>query len=354
MSDLNESEKEFKRILLVLHGSIGDVARALPLANLIRRSYPRAKVTWSIEPLARPVVENHPAVDEVMVFERQHWWRAVLPFLLKIHACKFDLVLDLQRHLKSGLISWWSRAPVRVGFHRLDSKEGNWLFNNRHLAPMGDQLPKLSHYLKFAEFLGIPDSPIEWNLSITPQEAENLDLRLRTVENPFAVFFVGASWESKRWFPYQSAVSVQEIHRRYGLSVVLLGGREDVPFALEMESHGLGPVVNWVGRCSLRESMGILARAKVAVGVDTGLMHLSEAVGTPVVSLWGATNPVRTGPFLYGDLIIRGKSDCSPCYLRKCPIGRVCMQSINVEEVVAKVGEALALGDRRNQAGGID
>ncbi len=344
MSKVNETKVDGKRILLVLHGSIGDVARALPLANLLRRGFPDAKITWSIEPLALPLVENHPAVDEVLVFDREHWWKSLVPFLSKVRAGAYDVVLDLQRHLKSGLISWLSGAPFRLGFHRFDSKEWNWIFNNRHLSPMGDQLPKLSHYLKFAEFLDIPHAPIEWKLQNTPLEEEGLSKRLLSVGDPFAVFYVGASWESKRWFPYQTALSAREVRSRYGLDIVLLGGREAVPFAQEMESHGMVPFTNWVGKSSLRESMGILARAKVAVGVDTGLMHLSEAVGTPVVSLWGATNPVRTGPHSFANLIIRGKSDCSPCYLRKCPIGRVCMQSIEIEDVIAKVGEALSQG----------
>ncbi len=352
MSKVNESKVGGKRILLVLHGSIGDVARALPLANLLRRGYPEAKITWSVEPLALPLVEHHPAVDDVLVFDRERWWGSLAPFLGKIRSGAFDLVLDLQRHLKSGLISWWSGAPFRLGFHRLDSKEWNWIFNNRHLPPVGDQLPKLSHYLKFAEFLGIPDAPIEWNLQNTPQEEEGLSKRLQSVGDPFAVFYVGASRESKRWFPYQTALSAREVRSRYGLDIVLLGGGGDVPFAREMESHGLVPFTNWVGKSSLRESMGILARAKVAVGVDTGLMHLSEAVGTPVVSLWGATDPVRAGPHAYGNLIIKGKSDCSPCYLRKCPIGRVCMQSIEIEDVITKVGEALAQGGYLHGAGG--
>jgi len=349
MSKVNETRVMGKRILLVLHGSIGDVVRALPLANLLRCAYPGAKITWSIEPLALPLVENHPAVDEVLVFDRRRWWKTWFPFLGKVRSGAFDLVLDLQRHLKSGLISWWSGAPFRLGFHRLDSKEGNWIFNNRHIPPVGDESSKLSHYLKFAEFLGIPQSPVEWKLRTTPQEEENLAKRLESVGDRFAVFYIGASWESKRWFPYQTALSAREVHRRYGLGIVLLGGGEDVLFAQELESYGMGHFMNWVGKSSLRESMGILSRASVAVGADTGLMHLSEAVGTPVVSLWGATNPVRTGPHGYTNLIIRGKSECSPCYLRKCPIGRVCMQSIEIENVVTKVGEALAQGGKSDR-----
>jgi len=335
-----------KKILIVLHGSIGDVARALPLANLLRRAYPEAKITWSIEPPALPLVDNHPAVDEVLVFNRNVWWKALVPFLGQVRSGAFDLVLDLQRHLKSGLISWWSGAPTRLGFHRFDSKEGNWIFNNQHIGAVGDGLSKLSHYLKFAEFLGIPPDPIEWKIQCTPREEENVVKSLEAVENRFAVFFVGARWESKRWFPYQAALSASEVHKRYGLDIVLLGGGEDVTLAREVESYKMVPLTNCVGMRSLRESVAILARASVAVGPDTGLMHLCAAVGTPVVSLWGATNPVRTGPFGFENLILLGKADCSPCYLRKCSIGRICMQSIEIDDIVSKVGEALALGSK--------
>ncbi len=339
-----------KKILIVLHGSIGDVTRALPLANVLRFAYPNARITWSIEPAALPVLENHPAIDEIIVFNRKLWWKSLVPFLRQIRGGDFDLVLDLQRLLKSGIVSWWSGAPYRLGFHRLDSKEGNWLFNNHHIPPMGDGFLKLSHYLKFADFIGIHQAPVEWKLQCTPLEEENVTKRLQAIDGRFAVFFVGSRWESKRWFPYQTALSALEVHRRYGLAIILLGGSDDVPFAREVESYEIVRLVNWVGKTSLRESIGILSRASVAIGPDTGLMHLCDAVGTPVVSLWGATNPVRTGPYNYENLIVRGKADCSPCYLRRCPIGRLCMQSIGIEEVLGKVGEALDQSGKTNAA----
>ncbi len=331
-----------KKILIVLHGSIGDVARALPLANIFRSAYPEARITWSVEPPAFPLLENHPAIDEVLLFDRKHWWKSLFPFLRQIRSGNFDLVLDLQRHLKSGLISRWSGASYRLGFHRLDSKEGNWIFNNHHIPQMGDGLLKLSHYLKFAEYMGLHPSPVEWNLQCTPSEEENVTKLLQAVGDHFAVFFVGARWESKRWFPYQTALSASEINRRYGLPIVLLGGSEDVPFGQEVEGYHMVPITNWVGKSSLREAVEILSRASVAIGPDTGLMHLCDAVDTPVVSLWGATSPARTGPYKFENLAIRGKAECSPCYLKQCPIGRICMQSIEVDEVVAKVGAALA------------
>jgi lipopolysaccharide heptosyltransferase II len=341
---------EPNKILIILHGSIGDVVRAFPLVNLLRRRYPRALLAWSVEPLSFPLVETHPAVDQVILFDRRHWLKNLGGFLVMIRSGHFDLILDLQRHLKSGFISWWSGAPYRLGFHRVDTKEFNWIFNNRHIPAVGDGISKLSHYLKFAEFLGIDPNPVQWGFRLTSAESGNVGQMVAGFKGDFAVFFVGSSWESKRWFPKQAAESAAEIRRRFGLETVLLGSADDRGFACEMESLGLSPLKNLVGQTSLREAAGILARARVSIGPDTGLMHLSAAVGTPVVSLWGATNPLRTGPHGYQSLIIQGRAICSPCYRKHCSIGRICMQSIGMEQVAEMVGKALS--QSRNGRGG--
>ena len=339
-----ELPAEFKNILILLHGSIGDVTRALPLATLFRQRFSQAFLVWAVEPPSLPLVEHYSGLDEVIVFDRSRWWATFAPFLREVRVRRFDLVLDLQRHLKSGFISRWSGAPYRLGFHRSDSKEFNWLFNNHFITPVGDQVPKIEHYMKFAEHFGIPRQPIRWQLELTPQDTLSVRQYLREIEGDFAVLFVGARWESKLWFADQIAACATEIQRRYHLGVVFLGSRADEALAREAAGLVIGGVHNWVGRTSLREAVGIIARGQVCVGPDTGLMHLAAAVGTPVVSLWGATNPVRTGPYGYGDLVIRGEADCSPCYRARCPIGRLCMRSIDAEGVLTTVDKALSRG----------
>jgi len=334
---------EPKKILVVLLGSIGDVTRALPLANLIHRGFPEATLAWAVEPSALPLVERHPAVDEVILFDRQRWWNQLRPFLRTIRTGRFDLVLDLQRHLKSGIISRWSGAPRRLGFHRLDCKEFNWVFNNHHVPAVGNSISKFNHYLKFAEYLGLVPEPVEWRLSLTKDEQVCVDRHLECVRGGFATLFVGSRWESKGWFATQISSCANLIQERYGLSVVLLGSEPDATLAREVEvSCGPG-ITNLVGRTSLKEAVGNVARAKVAVGPDTGLMHIAAAVGTPVVSLWGATSSSRTGPYGFEELVIQGKADCSPCYRKRCPIGRICMQSIDVEAIMTKIEIGLSL-----------
>jgi heptosyltransferase I len=330
-----------KKILIVLHGSIGDVTRALPLANLLRKGFPKAYLAWSVEPTSRPLLEGCPAIDEIILFDRQRPWQAFWPFLAKLRSRKFDLVLDLQRHLKSGVISRSTGAPQRLGFHRSDSKEFNWLFNNLHIGPFGETISKLDHYLKFADYLGIDRSPIGWGFALTAAEKLAVAQHLSPVGSRFAVLFVGTRWESKQWFAAQIAECAELIQTEYQLNVVLLGAKEDQAIAQEATARAHAPLVNLAGCTSLREAIGVIQRANVAIGPDTGLMHIAAAVGTPVVSLWGATDPGRTGPYGFAELIIRGQAPCVPCRRRHCPIGRICMQSITKEQIAAKVGLAL-------------
>src|SRR3989337_2352749 len=185
------------RILIVLHGSIGDVTRALPLATLVRAGFPQAHLAWAVEPPSLPLVQGYPAVDEIILFDRRLWWVDFWPFLNKIRSKKFGRVIDLQRHLKSGLISRWSGAPHRLGFNRLDCKEFNWLFNNHFIPATGDGISKLDHYLKFAVALGLKPHPIEWKFKLTAHEESAVEKHLEKVSRSYGVLFIGSRWESK-------------------------------------------------------------------------------------------------------------------------------------------------------------
>jgi lipopolysaccharide heptosyltransferase II len=333
---------EPEKILIVLHGSIGDVVRALPLAKLVKLRFPRAFLAWSVEPAARPLLLGNPSIDEVIVFQRERWWKSFMPFIAALRARGFDLVLDLQRHLKSGVVSRLSGAPHRLGFHPADAKEGNGFFNNRHIERYGETIAKLDHYLKFADYLGAARAPLEWNFALTAAESAAVQDHLAEVSNPYAVLFAGTRWPSKQWFPRQMADCAHMLRSKYALDAILLGSKDDRELARRATELGAGRIVDLVGKTTLREAVGIIQRASLAVGPDTGLMHIAAAVGTPVISLWGATDPARTGPVGFAELAIRGQAPCAPCKRRQCPIGRVCMQSITTPAIAAKA--ALVFG----------
>jgi lipopolysaccharide heptosyltransferase II len=329
------------RLLIVLHGAIGDVVCGLPLAQRLRAGWPGTHITWAVEPPAAPLLQSHPAVDEVIVFRRGSGARAFLEFLRAVRANRPDLTLDLQRHLKSGVTSWWSGARRRVGFHWRNSREGNRLFNTESIEPVRELTPKLGQLLRFADHLGVPPAPVSFGLAASDAERARVAPLLAEAGERFAALFVGSTWPSKHWWPRATAELCRTLRAR-GLRAVLVGGRADLPFALEVLAAGAGDVINLAGQTSLREVVAVMERAAIAIGPDTGPMHVAAAVGTPVVALFGATSPDRSGPWGWHHLVARGDVPCAPCYLSRCPIGRLCMERITPAMVLERVDDVLA------------
>ncbi len=331
-----------QRILIVLLGAIGDVSRALPVLGRLRQNYPEAHIAWAVEPVAAPLLAEHPALNEVLVYRRNQGPLAFPPFLWTVRQRHFDLVLDLQRHLKSGLVSFCSRAPVRLGFHRKNTKEGNWLFSTHRIPPVKEFTLKLAQYLKFADALGIAHGEVHFSLRLSAEEEKRVDCLLTSTPPSFAAFFLGSRWESRFWFTDYTAEVARRLVEEFALGVVLLGGQGERKFAEKVTRQAGVPLIDLTGQTGLRELIGIFQRARVAMGPDSGPMHVAAAVGVPVVSLWGATSPARSAPWGAEQLIIVGQAACSPCYVRRCPIGRLCMRRITPEMVLAKISQVMA------------
>ena len=328
------------RILIVLLGAIGDVARALPLLNRLRAGYPAAHIAWAIEPRAAPLLERHPALDARLVFERAGGPAAFWRFLRQMREARYDLALDLQRHAKSGLVSFASGAPVRIGFHRRNAKELNWLWNTHSIDPVEPHGWKLEQYLRFAELLELPQGGPTFGITLGPEEQARVTALLAPLTRPFATLFLGSTWESRLWFP-EGFAAVADGLDALGMDAVLVGGADTTAIATETVALARRPPLDLRGRTTLRETYGLLARARVALGPDSGPMHLAAAAGTPVVSLWGATAPGRSAPFGSADLVLVGRVACAPCYRRECPIGRRCMQAITPARVLAVVARVI-------------
>jgi lipopolysaccharide heptosyltransferase I len=333
------------RVLIILLGAIGDVVRALPLLGRVRRAWPQAHIAWAVEPKSSPIIEGHPWLDELIIYDRRHAPWSFVPFLQSVRRGRFDLVIDLQRHLKSGIIGMVSGAPERIGFAAANTKEFNHRFTTRQIEAQPKLRLKLMQYQAFADALGIPPGPIEFGLSLTQDE----DLRARASvaesRRPMVGVILGSSWPSRIYFPESVAAVIRELAQPAdgspGLFPVLIGGAEDAAIgdAVVRALDGL-EVLNLVGRTRLRDLIGIFSECAVAFGPDCGPMHIAAAVGCPVVSLWGSTAPERSAPWGNAEFVLHGEIPCHPCYLRDCPIGRECMRRIAPEQVVAMVRRA--------------
>ena len=312
----------------------------------IRRAYPDAQIAWAVEPKSEPILRAHPWLDEIIVHDRSRAPWGFIPFLMKVRAGRFDLVLDLQRHLKSGITALASGAPDRIGFASANAKEFNTLFSTRQIAAQPAMRLKLMQYQAFGDALGIAPAPIEFGLKISDSELARAKSLLAEAPAPRLAVVLGSSWPSRIYFPELIAATIRALNVSAdggpALFPVLIGGPEDAQSAAQVVRNLEGkPVLNLAGRSTLRDLIVIFPQCAAALAPDCGPMHIAAAVGCPVVSIWGATAPERSAPWGFADFALRGEIPCHPCYLRECPIGRECMRRIRPEDVAAAVRRAL-------------
>jgi lipopolysaccharide heptosyltransferase II len=334
-------------ILIILMGSLGDVARGLCMVSHIKANLPGGRVTWLVEPKWEDLVRFHSQIDRVIVFKRAWRISAFWNLYKDLNRETFDITLDLQRILKSGFFSMLSGAKRRIGFHRRNAKELNWIFNNEHIEYYDDDLPKILHYLKFTEHLGLSKpNTVEFGLDSLSVN-EKAPRVIAELEQPFVAVVLGASWESKEWFFEGYLQLVEYILSTRKLNVVLVGDHAQQAMAKDLTAKVEKPgIINLVGRTSLMELTAVLKAAAVGVGPDSGPGHLAAAVRTPFVTLFGPTSPKRTAPFSYEHLVVKSEMRCSPCYQKRClDQNNQCMLSIEVEKVAEKITEALAMDD---------
>lgn len=330
-------------VLVVLMGALGDLVRGLSIVRPIKEASPSSTITWLSDSRWAPVVRLHPDIDHVILFNRKVKGWGVRSVVQELRSGDFDLTLDLQRHLKSGLCSWFSGSKRRIGFHKKDSKEGNYLFNNERINEYGERLPKIEHYWKFLEHLGVSalDSPVFGFEEYAPEDLAGD--HLKKLDGDYMGIVLGSSWESKDWLPSGYQRLVKLILENSSDRVALFGDGSMVELGAAITSTASSDrVCNLVGGTSLVELVGLIKGARIVIGPDSGPGHIAGAVGTRYVSLFGPTAPIRVAPYGSEDLVLQSPIGCAPCYQRKCPgLDRLCMRLLTAESVWDRVCYAL-------------
>jgi heptosyltransferase I len=298
------------RICIVMMSAVGDAVHVLPVINAIKRHRPTARITWVLQPGPASLVRGHPAIDDVVIFERTQGWRAFANVRRELQERRFDLLVDLQVYFKAGIVTALSGAPVRLGFDRARARDFNWLFTNRRI-PVNPVQHVQDQYFEFLTELGISPNPIEWALGPWDDEREWQREWVARVGHPYAAIVVGTSKPDKDWIPERWAQVCDLLESKYGLHSVLVGGqsaREKDAAERIVSSTVRKPLVA-LGS-GLRRLVSILDAASVVLAPDTGPLHMSVALDRPVISLIGYSDPRRTGPYRkFQDLVIDAYHD---------------------------------------------
>lgn len=330
-------------VLVVLLGSLGDIARALPLLSILRHERPQARITWAVGERWRDLAAVHPGADRIVEFPARRTPAAVARFIRELRGEQYDIALDLQRILKSGLCALLSRAPRRVGFHPADAKEFNHWCSTEWIPAYPPHVSKLRHYLAFAEHLGLP-VPGTLSFGLDGLAACGAPAGIQASGGAFVAVAVGSSWPSKDWSSAGYRDLTARILGQSACSIVLTGAASHRPESERLHGDARDSrIVNLVGRTTLPELVAILGAACAAVGPDTGAGHLAAAVGTPYVALLGPTRASRVAPYRCEALAVTTPVPCACPGRRTCRqrSGR-CMETITADAVWEKLGPLIA------------
>ena len=344
-------------ILIVKTSAIGDVTHTLPALNALRQRYPEARITWLVEEAAAGLLVGHPALDRLLVSRRQHWakelrrgprraWAAlgeVRRFLGQLRDTRYDLLIDFQGLLKSGVLVGLARAERKVGFGRgMAHAEGSWIFLNERIPAVDMNIHALDRELLLLKAIGVASSKVEFNLPITASHRQKVEGLLAEAgvdrSRPLLAINPQATWPTKLWFPERFAELADRLAAQ-GWAGVFTGSPGDREEIARITGAMHTPAANLAGVTNLLELAALYEKATVVVSTDTGPMHIAAATGTPVVAIFGATAPWRTGPWGEQHRVVRVGMACSPCLKKYCPTNRECMREISVAMVAAAVDE---------------
>ena len=352
MSDPLGDLSRIRRVLLVRPSALGDVARTVPALVTIRNALPEATIDWVVQPAFADVVRHHPAVHEVVPFDRDHlgrMWRSVSAFgagrqwLRALRDRRYDLAIDLQGLLRSGLITRFSGAPRRLGF--ANAREYGWLgCNVRFNVP--ERMHTVDRMLRLLELAGFAPSH-DMTLYVGQADAQWAAEELRSVcvgDEPFVALAPTARWLSKCW-PIERYI---ELARRL-LDTRIAGGHL-VVLAGPGERAQVQPLLDALadtGRVHLPatrvgQMAALLARAGLLVCNDSAALHIAVGLARPIAAVFGPTDPALVGPYRRPDTVIRpDRQQANHNDFRRRPNDQSVIAGVTLEQVWAVVEQQL-------------
>lgn len=333
-----------RRILLIKPSSLGDIVHAMPTLAALRERFPHAAVTWLVKRQWAPLVQGIAGVDRVCVVD--HGLAGWLGRVPELRAAGFDLVVDLQGLFRSGAMARLTGCARRVGF--ANAREGSPLCYTQRVAVPAVPMHAVDRYLLVAEAVGAarPATP-RFAFLDRPEDRQAVETLLLRAgldgASPWVAMNVSARWETKRWPPQHFAEAADRLAERHGVRVVLMGGPAERPESLAVMGRMRTKPVDLTGQTPVGLLPGLLRRAGLLLTNDSGPMHIAAAVDTPVVALFGPTDPVKTGPYGRGHVVLSHAVDCRPCLRRECTraVALECLTGVQPEQVVQAVMQQL-------------
>jgi heptosyltransferase-1 len=344
-----------RTFLIVRLGALGDIVHALPLAAALRAAWPDARIDWLVDVKHRAILDHAGGLTTIVPVDTRRVGgdTGVVPVVRRLRAVRYDVAVDAQGLLKSALLAYLAGAGRVVGLARGHLREpmAGWAYHAT-VEPAGPHV--VDNALALAEAAGAIAGFTRRSLgeggpprfALRPPASEAV-ARVRGVlglaeGQPFAVINPGAAWPNKRWPPERFGAVARHLRVRHGWpSIVAWGpGEEDLARAVVAAAGGTAALAPMT---SLGELLAIVSAASLVVSGDTGPLHLAAALGTPIVGIYGPTDPARNGPWSPADVTLSRHHACTCHHQRRCTAVTWCLAGLDVDEVIAAVDRRLGI-----------
>ncbi|MCX8030662.1 MAG: lipopolysaccharide heptosyltransferase II [Thermodesulfovibrionales bacterium] len=319
---------------------LGDAVMTIPAINSLRKTYKNQYLCQLLTPSVSAIFEKDPKIDEIILYEKKFKTipgRINLSFLLRKKG--FSKAYLLQNAFDAALITFLAAIPERIGYNR--DGRGFLLTSPIPYHKEDRKLHHIEYYLNLLRQSGLKAEYSIPYIFLSLNERLYAKDTLSTLRKPVLGINPGASYGSaKRWLTERFTDVSEWFIKDLKGSVVIFGSKNEEQIAYEIYSKLTrnlseeAPIINFTGKTSIRQLMSLLSECDLVLSNDSGPMHISYAVGTPVVAIFGSTSPELTGPPLKGNIVLQGKAICSPCFKRKCDQEYIkCMYDISSEDV---------------------
>jgi heptosyltransferase-1 len=337
-------------IVLLRLDRIGDFVLGIPAFRALRKTHPNDRISVVVPSDVAELAQSCPYIDEVYLFDalwlksgapRLARWKSAIKLVRFLRGLYIGLLLNFRYQSRlDPLVAGLSGAKKRVGFNL---GWVSWLLSKKVPAP-SSQLHQVDRNLHLLEAMGIRAESRQLEMWFDERDKKTAEAHLPAQELlpnvPRIAVHIGAATPSKSWGEERFAAVIHEIHANTQADILIFGGEKDLEAAHEVLDGLECPVVNLVGKLTLRQMAALLKHCNVFVGCDSGAAHVAAACGIPVVSLFSAANEEAVwrpwGPHVK---VLTAHPECSPCKSHEClrTDGYFCMNEIKVEQVVAEV-----------------
>jgi heptosyltransferase-1 len=337
---------EARRIALIKPSALGDVVHALPVLSALRIRFPAARITWVINSAYESLIRNHPDLSDTLPFDRGAFRKGLfrsaryaLSFAGELRRRNFDLVIDLQGLLRTGLMCLATRARHRIGF--ANAREGSrFAYTQRIHVPDAEHIHAVDRYWRVAEALDAGDVPKRFHVPLDPSELTAARDDMAKLPRPWVAVAVGAKWTTKRWPPAHFAELLNRAWVRTGGTGFFVGAAEDAPAARDVIAQLNGPARDLTGKTSLPRLAALLSLCDVMLGNDTGPLHLAAALGRPCVAPYTCTRVARHGPYTSMTGGVETTVNCAGSYRKTCG-NMICMPELTPDRLWPRLTEIL-------------